>query len=208
MTVEREFKFCSAELEAQLIGTGQWHHIPKGATIVSPKESMPGAMLLAHGTVKLYREFEFEERHLLYLLEGSCPCALSMLCVLLDQASPVSAIAEADSRLLVIPQEVVRELFVSNEEWRDLVLRQIMDAWLGTMSMLDEVAFWPLEQRLESYLSSHAKLTPNLLVRKSHAEIALDLNASREAVSRCLKKMENEDKVHLGHGSVKVLALP
>jgi CRP-like cAMP-binding protein len=53
-------------------------------------------------------------------------------------------------------------------------------------------------------LVQHAALSERQVVHKSHAEIAKELNVSREAISRMLKMMENQDAVHLGHGSIKV----
>ena len=73
------------------------------------------------------------------------------------------------------------------------------------MVMLDAVAFKPLQRRLEKYLAAHAALSKRSIVRKSHAEIAGELNVSRDAVSRALKAMENQDDIHLGHGSIKVI---
>ena len=179
--------------------------MPKGSTIMSPGDDVNGAFILQKGTVKLFRVFESGEKHLLYLLSGNCMCALSSLTGLMGAQIPILAEAEEDIEVLVVPRDEANRLFLENEEWRTLILNGVLDSWNESMSMLDEVAFKPLQRRLEKYLSQHAILSARQVVQKSHAEIAQELNVSREAVSRVLKVMENQDAVHLGHGSIKVI---
>lgn len=172
---------------------------------MEPGQPIQGAYLLVRGTVKLFRLWESGERHLLYLMNGKCLCALSSLTGLLGEENTVLAEAETDGEFLIVPQAKAIQWFVEREEWRQMLLVSFFDGWKESMDMLDTVAFKPLQRRLEKYLAEHAKLSPRKVVRKSHAEIAGELNVSREAVSRVLKQMENQDDIHLGHGSIKVI---
>ncbi|MGB1123516.1 MAG: Crp/Fnr family transcriptional regulator, partial [Flavobacteriales bacterium] len=117
----------------------------------------------------------------------------------------ILAEAEEDVEVQVISQEESNRLFLENEEWRTLILNGVLDSWEESMGMLDQETFMPLQRRLEKYLAQHAALSERQVVHKSHSEIAQELNVSREAVSRMLKVMENQYKVHLGHGSVQVI---
>lgn len=172
---------------------------------MSPGDVVQGAFILQKGTVKLFRVFESGEKHLLYLLSGNCMCAMSSLTGLMGGQIPILAEAEEDIEIQFIPKEESNRLFLENEEWRTLILKGVLESWEESMSMLDQVAFKPLQLRLERYLAQHASLSERQVVQKSHAEIAHELNVSREAVSRVLKLMENQDAVHLGHGSIKVM---
>ena len=126
---------------------------------------------------------------------------------IMDQPSELAILAEAeeDVEFLVLPQAVANQWFVEKKEWRLTLLSNFLEGWQESMAMLDAVAFKPLQRRLEKYLAVHAALSELSIVRKSHAEIAGELNVSREAVSRALKAMENQDDIHLGHGSIKVI---
>jgi CRP/FNR family transcriptional regulator len=124
---------------------------------------------------------------------------------LLGEKTEIWAEAETDVEFLVVPQDVANKWLVENDEWREVLLRDFFSGWNESMAMLDQVAFKPLQRRLEKYLAEHQGLSKRNIVHKSHAEIAAELNVSREAVSRVLKVMENQDDIHLGHGSIKVI---
>lgn len=197
--------WCSADLADVLSEKAELIQMPKGSTVMSPGDVVQGAFILQKGTVKLFRVFESGEKHLLYLLSGNCMCAMSSLTGLMGGQIPILAEAEEDIEIQFIPKEESNRLFLENEEWRTLILKGVLESWEESMSMLDQVAFKPLQLRLERYLAQHASLSERQVVQKSHAEIAHELNVSREAVSRVLKLMENQDAVHLGHGSIKVM---
>lgn len=197
--------WCSADLADVLSAKAELIQMPKGSTVMSPGDVVQGAFILQKGTVKLFRVFESGEKHLLYLLSGNCMCAMSSLTGLMGGQIPILAEAEEDIEVQFIPKEESNRLFLENEEWRTLILKGVLESWEESMSMLDQVAFKPLQLRLERYLAQHASLSERQVVQKSHAEIAHELNVSREAVSRVLKLMENQDAVHLGHGSIKVM---
>lgn len=197
--------WCSADLADVLSAKAELIQMPKGSTVMSPGDVVQGAFILQKGTVKLFRVFESGEKHLLYLLSGNCMCAMSSLTGLMGGQIPILAEAEEDIEIQFIPKEESNRLFLENEEWRTLILKGVLESWEESMSMLDQVAFKPLQLRLERYLAQHASLSERQVVQKPHAEIAHELNVSREAVSRVLKLMENQDAVHLGHGSIKVM---
>jgi CRP/FNR family transcriptional regulator len=207
MSTTNQRNWCSSELADVLSAKAELIQMPKGSTIMSPGDDVNGAFILQKGTVKLFRVFESGEKHLLYLLHENCMCALSSLTGLLGEKIPVLAEAEEDIEVQFIPQEEANRLFLENEEWRSHILNGVFKSWKESMSMLDQVTFKPLQRRLEQYLAQHASLSERRVVQKSHAEIAAELNVSREAVSRVLKVMENQDAVHLGHGSIKVISV-
>ena len=205
MRTTNQRNWCSVELAHLLSEKAEVLSMPKGSIIMSPGDDVNGAFILQKGTVKLFRVLESGEKHLLYLLSGNCMCALSSLTGLMGGQIPILAEAEDDIEVMVVPRDEANRLFLENEEWRTLILNGVLDSWNESMSMLDQVAFKPLQRRLEKYLAQHASLSDRQVVHKSHAEIAQELNVSREAVSRVLKVMENQDAVHLGHGSIKVI---
>jgi len=180
---------------------------PKDDIIIRPGDEFTHLFLLIRGRVALYRTNERGEKHMVYVMNGACPCAMSMVSSIFGKKSTVEAVVESDAHALVISRDVGRELMASNKEWQELVLNSVLDAWQDSLDMLDSLAFDSLETRLLVYLKEARKRWPNAVLRKSHAEVASDLNVSRESVSRVLKKLENADKIHLGHGSIKILDL-
>ena len=59
-----------------------------------------------------------------------------------------------------------------------------------------------MDTRLQEYLEARTQAAGSHEIQATHQEIATDLNASREAVSRLLKKLEKMGKVELGRNLV------
>ena len=165
MNTANQRHWCSPELANLMFAKGELIQMPKGSTIMSPGDDVKGAFILQKGTVKLFRVFESGEKHLLYLLSGNCMCALSSLTGLMGGQIPVLAEAEDDIEVLFLPRDEANRLFLENEEWRTLILNDVLDSWNETMTMLDQVAFKPLQRRLEKYLVQHASLSDRQVVQ-------------------------------------------
>lgn len=70
---------------------------------------------------------------------------------------------------------------------------------------IDNIAFKKMDERLINYLKNKSEATQNKVLYATHQEIAYDLNASREAISRLLKKLEKENQVQLGRNKIELL---
>ena len=70
------------------------------------------------------------------------------------------------------------------------------------VKVIDSIAFSNMDERLLEYLEKRAKATKSYTIQVTHQEIAYDLNASREAVSRLLKRLEKIGKVQLGRNVI------
>lgn len=69
---------------------------------------------------------------------------------------------------------------------------------------IDSIAFHHMDERLLAYLDKKAQATHSKVINATHQEIAYDLNASREAVSRLLKQLENDGRVKLGRNKIEL----
>jgi CRP/FNR family transcriptional regulator len=61
-----------------------------------------------------------------------------------------------------------------------------------------------MDERLLNYLHKKAQAIHSKVINATHQEIAYDLNASREAVSRLLKQLENEGQLKLGRNKIEL----
>ena len=75
------------------------------------------------------------------------------------------------------------------------------------MATLDSVAFESLDTRLVRYLHEKSIALNDPHFHITHQQIAQELNSSREAVSRLLKKMENNGSINLGRNNITVIDL-
>ena len=74
------------------------------------------------------------------------------------------------------------------------------------VKVLDSSSFEGMDLRLKKYLQARAESIGSNEINATHQEIAKDLGASREAVSRLLKKLETLGDVKLGRNKVTLLS--
>ena len=73
------------------------------------------------------------------------------------------------------------------------------------VKVLDSIAFESMDQRLQKYLQARKKSTNSDIIQATHHEIAADMNASREAISRLLKQLEKIGEIKLGRNKIELL---
>ena len=70
---------------------------------------------------------------------------------------------------------------------------------------IDSIAFQKMDARLLDYLNKKSEAQNTKVIHSTHQNIAQDLNASREAISRLLKQLEKMGKVKLGRNEIEIL---
>ena len=70
---------------------------------------------------------------------------------------------------------------------------------------IDLIAFHNMDERLISYLGEKSDKLNTKELDITHQEIAYDLNSSREAVSRLLKKLELAGNLSLSRNKIKLI---
>lgn len=176
-----------------------------GDTVMDYGEYVRLVPLVLKGSLKVMRENEEGQELFLYFLNAGESCSMSFTCCMASKKSSVRAIAEEDTVLLGIPARFVDEWIGKFPAWKQFVLRSYDQRMVELINAIDSIAFKRLDERLMDYLRQKADTRPNHEVQATHQEIALDLNASREAISRLLKQLENMGKVELGRNRIKVL---
>lgn len=161
--------------------------------------------LVLKGSLKVMRENEEGQELFLYFLNAGESCSMSFTCCMASKKSSVRAIAEEDTVLLGVPARFVDEWIGRFPVWKQFVLRSYDQRMLELINAIDSIAFKRLDERLMDYLRQKAETRLNHEIHATHQEIALDLNASREAISRLLKQLENMGQVELGRNRIKVL---
>ena len=154
-------------------------------------------LLVLKGRIKIYREHEDGGEFLVYYLQPGEACAISLTCLQHSEASEVTAIAEEDTEVLLIPAELMEMLMGNYKICYEFVIKTYRARFDELLSVIDNIAFRNMDERLESYLKRHIEVTGRKQIDLSHQQIAQDLNSSREVISRLLKKMEQRKLVQL-----------
>ncbi|MBI1285948.1 MAG: helix-turn-helix domain-containing protein [Flavobacteriales bacterium] len=160
--------------------------------------------MIISGSVKVMREDEEGRELLLYYLRSGETCAMSLTCCMAFKRSEIRAVAQEKVTMLAIPVEYMDE-WMRFRDWRSFVMNTYRLRFEELLEALDSIAFLKMDERLLKYLheKSNAMNTDEILM--SHQEIAVDLNSSREVISRILKQMERKGLVKLGRNKIWLL---
>ena len=176
-----------------------------GDVIMRTGQYIKSTALVLEGQVKIYRENQDGGEFLMYYLEPGQACAVSMICALQADTSEVMAKAEEDTEVLMIPIQLMDELMNKYKSWYQFVIQTYRRRFDELLTVVDNIAFRNMDERLEFYLKRHAGSTGSHQIELSHQQIADDLNSSREVISRLLKKMEQRNLVKLHRNMIEML---
>lgn len=176
-----------------------------GDVIMRTGQYIKSTVLLLEGRIKIYRENEEGGEFLMYYLQPGEACAISMICAVQSEASEITAIAEEDTEVLMIPIQLMDDLMNKYRTWYQFVIRTYRARFDELLTVIDSIAFRNMDERLEFYLKRHVGTTGRNWIELSHQQIAEDLNSSREVISRLLKKMEQRNLLKLHRNKIEWL---
>jgi len=160
--------------------------------------------MIISGSVKVMREDEEGHELLLYYLQPGETCAMSLTCCMAFKRSEIRAVAQEKVTMLAIPVEFMDE-WMKFRDWRSFVMNTYRMRFEELLDAVDSIAFHRMDERLLKYLSDKSNSLNASEIHMSHQEIAVDLNSSREVISRILKQMERNGLVKLGRNKILLL---
>ncbi len=176
-----------------------------GEIIMRTGQYIKSTALVLEGRVKIYRENADGGEFLMYYLGPGQACAVTMICAIQSQQSEIMAKAEEDTEVLMIPIQLMDDMMNKYKTWYQFVIMTYRNRFDELLSVIDNVAFRNMDERLEFYLKRHSDATGKKLIETSHQQIADDLNSSREVISRLLKKMEQRNLLKLHRNMIELL---
>lgn len=178
----------------------------RGRSICQQGDNCSHLALVIAGTARVFNLAESGREITLYRVEpGEC-CILTASCMLSGRTFPANATVEADIEAVLIPQAKVSEWMSAYETWRHYLWNLLAERLGDVISLVEEVAFRRMDERLGDYLVQHA-VHKGPLLHATHQQIAADLGTSREVVSRMLKDFQLRGYVASGRGRIELLDL-
>lgn len=187
--LKRLYPDLELELYNEILEHGTLKHIEAGAQMLNFGQPIRSSILILEGIVKLYQRDEEGDEFFIYYIEQGSACALSLVCAAHNEMNQVAAVAVTDTVALTLPLEKMDEWMQKYKSWYSFVIKTYRSKYQELLQTINEIAFKNMDERLEFYLKKQVKqFGPTL--KMTHQEIAIDLNSSREVVSRLMKKME------------------
>jgi CRP/FNR family transcriptional regulator len=186
---------------------GTFKDIPEGYQLIDTGQYIKSMPLLISGAIKIMRDDDDGDELLLYFLESGDTCAMTLTCCLGNTKSEIRAIAELDTKLIMVPIGKMEEWTAKYKSWRNFVFESYHNRLMEMLETLDSIAFLKMDERLLKYLKDKSNITKDHVIYSTHQEIAYELHTSRVVISRLLKKLENQGKIELNRNNIKIISL-
>lgn len=199
-------QIAERELQKEIAEVGRIMHFRAGEIIMDYDSYVKLVPLIIKGSIRVTKEDDLDGREiLLYFLSAGDTCSMSFSCCMMNKRSVIRTEAVEDTSLIGIPIKYVDQWMSKYQSWKNFVMLSYDNRLIELVKVIDSIAFNNMDDRLREYLQARAESTSSQLIQATHQEIANDLNASREAISRLLKKLENIGVVKLGRNQVELL---
>lgn len=195
------------ELINEILQVGTYKEVPEGFKLMEIGSYVKGMPLLVSGAIKVLRDDKNTDELLLYYLEQGDTCSITMACCMGQTKSEIRAIAETDTKLIMVPIQNMELWTAKYKSWRNFVFESYHNRLNELLHTVDSIAFDNMDERLLNYLRKKAKVNNSDTINNTHQEIAYDLHSSRVVVSRLLKKLENLGSVELHRSHIKIINL-
>lgn len=185
---------------------GVFKEFSSGDTLIDIGSYIRYIPLLLSGAIKILRYNEDGDELLLYFLERGDTCAVTLSCCMGHTKSDIRAVAEMDTKLVMIPINKMEEWIATYKSWRNFAFQSYHNRLQEMLEAIDSIAFLNMDERLIRYLLEKSKITKENIIQSTHQEIAYELHTSRVVISRLLKQLEKLGKIELYRNKIKVLS--
>jgi CRP/FNR family transcriptional regulator, anaerobic regulatory protein len=195
-----------SKLQEEIATVGQLMHFKAGDRIMDYGAYIRLVPLVIKGSIKVVREDAEQDNELfLYFLNAGDTCSMSFSCCMMNKVSDIRTTAEDDTTIIGIPIRYVDQWMMQYKSWKSFVMTSYDSRLRELVQTIDNIVFHKLDDRLLDYLRKKAEANSSNVIHNTHQEIASDLNASREAISRLLKQFEKLKKIKLGRNKIELL---
>lgn len=160
------------------------------------------AIFTLDGSIRVYKVSDTGREITLYRVRGGECCVLMMASIMGEMEYEASASVETPSELFILPIDVYKQWVEKYKPLRQYIYRMFTQRMSIVTTLIDDVAFKPMEYRIADFLL-HKTSGASTTLRITHDEIAVELGTAREVISRKLKEFEKEGWLVLGRGRIQ-----
>ncbi|AOR23687.1 Crp/Fnr family transcriptional regulator [Clostridium taeniosporum] len=160
-----------------------------------------GIIFVITGTIKIQRINENGEETNLFNIRKGELCHEALSCLLNFKSLNIIGRALQQSKICIIPFEIVTEYLFKDSEFLKYMYKDIYNKFNTVIEKKEEKIHDSLETRIIKLLISKK----SKIIYSTHKEIAFEIDSTREVVSRKLKKFEKDGYVNLERGKIIIL---
>ena len=203
----RRYNFLEPELQKEIARIAVRKTFQANESLIREGQFISSFPLVLRGLIRVSRTSDNGNELLLYYLKENDVCAMSLTCCMTRQVSDLNAVAEEETEVLLIPVEMLDSWIGRYPLWKQFVMQTYQSRFRELIDALDAVAFMKLDERLEKFFIDRYKKSGATTFSGTHQTLALQLNSSREVISRLLKKLEKDGKIEQSRNFIDFSAL-
>ncbi len=196
--------FLKPDLVDKILNESSIKEFSKGIEILREQQYVKVLPIVINGLVKVYSRFD-EKELLLYYIEPAQSCVMTFYAALKNTPSKVFAITEEDSKILLIPVQLLPNWLKEYPEFNELFYNQFNLRYSELLGTIGHLLINKMDKRLYDHLKKKLELTNSNSITMSHNQIANELGTAREVITRVLKKLETDGKVVQELGKIRVI---
>ena len=176
--------------------------LTRGASLWRRGDQADGVAVIVRGRIDVLRDTARGKRIILRSLGPGASVGFSTLG---GAAHTADLVAAENSTVLVIPGRVLREAIRLDPALALRALAELGETIGRLTDEMEELRFLELDERLARLLRRRAEGLREIAV--THDELAQQAGATRENVSRALKRMERRGKIVCHRGRIEIREL-
>ncbi len=200
----RILSFLKPDLVEKILQESTIKEFSKGTEILREQQYVKVLPIVINGLIKVYSRFD-EKELLLYYIESAQSCVMTFYAALKNTPSKVFAITEEDSKVLLIPVQLLPNWLKEYPDFNELFYNQFNLRYTELLDTIGHLLLDRLDKRLYEHLKKKLELTNSNSIIMSHNQIANELGTAREVITRVLKKLETDGKLMQNAGEIRII---
>lgn len=192
------------ELREEILDQGEILSFKKGDVIVREGQYVKVLPIVISGQIRVFQTKEDREI-LLYYVEPSQTCMMSLSASFFNHESPSIAIAVEPTEILAIPTPFITKWQKDYTSWNQFVIRTFRNRYDELLDTFESVAFDHIDTRVLEYLHLRKEKQNSSKIQISHQQLANELGTTRVVISRILKQFELNNQLVLHRGEIELL---
>lgn len=191
------------KLQEEILAKGQLIQANTGDFIVREGEYVKVLPIVLEGAIRVFQTRDDREI-LLYYVEPSQTCMMSLSACFFNHSSAIQAIATKPTTILAIPVQYISEWQTQYKSWNNFVIKTFRKRYDELLDAYESVAFDHIDKRVLEYLNCRKEREETDKINISHLQLANELGTTRVVISRILKQFELDKKLKLHRGTIEL----
>ena len=197
-----QYNFLEKELQDEILSLGIKKSFDVNEFLIREGQFISSFPLVLEGLIRISRTNDDGNELLLYYLKGNEVCAMSLTCCMTNVTSNINAVTEEPTEVIMLPVEMLDSWISKYPSWKQFVMQTFQNRFRELLDTVDAVAFMKLDERLIKHFIDRNQNSGASTFTGTHQDLALQLNTSREVISRLLKKLEKDGKIKLSRNFI------